>query len=78
MTAYLLTAEQHAQLVDALTTRDLRLHEKCEATLKAMKPQTPVGWWDTIDGGDFTYSIGELCGGPTDGLKPLYTLGDTA
>ena len=43
------------------------------AMLKAMQPVEPVGWWDTIDGGDFTYSVSELCGGPTDGLHPLYT-----
>jgi hypothetical protein len=35
---YLLTEAQHAQIIEALTTRDLRLHEKCEAMLKAMQP----------------------------------------
>lgn len=70
---YLLTEQQHAQIVEALSIRDVRLHESALAMLKAMQPVSPVGWWDTFDGGDFTYSVSELCGGPTDGLHPLYT-----
>jgi hypothetical protein len=80
---YMMTPEQHAQIVELLVTSlhhipadDTGLKEDTYAAismLKAMQPVSPVGWWDTIDGGDFTYSIGELCGGPTDGLHPLYT-----
>lgn len=38
---YLLTEQQHAQIVDALSIRDVRLHESALAMLKAMKPVTP-------------------------------------
>ena len=69
---FMMTEQQHAQIVAAYT-EDWGDIEQAVAMLKAMQPVSPVGWWDTIDGGDFTYSIGEMCGGDTDGLKPLYT-----
>ena len=42
MTAYITTPEQHAQIVDALSIRDVRLHESALAMLKAMQPVEPV------------------------------------
>ena len=77
MTIYMMTEAQHAQIVDVLS--DERYASpysqivEALAMLKAMQPVEPVGWWDALDGGDFIYSINELCGGPTDGLHPLYT-----
>lgn len=79
MTMYLLTEQEHAQIVDALrlpaatkNIHDLAMHDGTLVMLTKMNPVEPVGYWDRLDGGDFTYSIAELCGGPTDGLLPLY------
>lgn len=73
MTAYIITPEQHAQAVEALSIRDVRLHESALAMLKAMQPAKPKGWVTqagTVTGaiaGDGSAHDGELYG-----WKPLY------
>lgn len=62
MTAYIYTPESHQQVIDALSIRDVRLHESALAMLKAMKPVEPCAFvltttnygsdaeqWDTIE-----------------------------
>lgn len=70
---YLLTEQEHIFITQCLECRMTNaMLDTALEMLKAMKPVPPVGWWDTIDGANLTYSVGELMGGPTDGLKPLY------
>ena len=78
----LITDEQHAQVLEKLKDFSVTVtypdgkyaRELLEAlaTLQALPTVEHVGWYDTFDNADLTYSVGELMGGNTDGLKPLY------
>ena len=90
MTAYMMTAEQHAQIVDALewptpgtsaqVQRNLAL-----AMLKAMKPVEPHSWYSAVQDESMTDKLRkdhERLGSYTHKHGkydlPLYALGDTA
>ena len=70
----LLTDEQHAQIVELLQEPTYNRCKEALATLTAAPSVEHVGWHDTIDNADLTYSIGELMGGNNDGLDPLYAI----
>ena len=64
------TASTHPR--GQLWREDMRDVTEALATLQALPEVEHVGWYDTFDNADLTYSVGELMGGNTDGLKPLY------
>ena len=81
MTAYLLTPEKHAQIVDALewptpgTSAQVQ-RKTALAMLKAMKPVEPVGYTDSR--GRFFYKNDPHMIQDHSGMPELYALGDTA
>ena len=82
MTAYLMTEEQHAELL-SLTYGYCHDDPMCKAweMLKAMKPQTPSAWLACDKEGNVGCSTKEnhalRCCEAGTRAEPLYTLGDS-
>ena len=82
MTAYILTPEQHAQIVDALELPSLKTvsmlikRDAALAMLKAMKPVEPCGF--AYEHQDYIGSVIGAAGEWAPNEIPLYTFGDTA
>ncbi len=79
MTAYIITPEQHAQIVEALSvaypTDRSRLpsHIAALAMLKAMKPVSPVAFAAFVDNGNIRlWSANAQDAVKASHLKPLY------
>lgn len=72
---YLLAPEVHAQVLEALSIRDVRLHESALALLKAMQPAEVEAYlvYDPASCSEDLFFDGEL--GDMDGktVQPLYT-----